>query len=72
MRVDAATYTFRMSEKKKMASKLPKLLEKAYPNLSPAEREEAGENLRRYLEVCVRIWEREQREKRSLWKDDIE
>lgn len=60
-----------MGENNGTQYKLPELLEKAYPNLSATEREEAAENLKRYLEVCVRIWEREQQEKQSLWSNDV-
>ena len=36
----------------------------AYPNLSEKQREEGSEVLRRYLEVCLRQWERRDMEKK--------
>ncbi len=49
---------------------VPELLREAYPNLSPEEQEEAGENLKRYLNACLRIWERLEREGKNPWADD--
>lgn len=51
-----------MHEKKR---RQPALLASAYPNLSEKERQEASENLRRYLEVCIRQWERLERERKN-------
>lgn len=46
------------------------LLAEAYPTLTPAEQAEAGENLKRYLDVCLRIWERMEREGMNPWDGD--
>lgn len=55
-------YTLSMGEHKKQR-KLPKLIAEAYPNLSPEQQRQAANNLMRYLDVCRRLYEREQREK---------
>ncbi len=43
-------------------SQKPPTIEDLYPDLSPEEREEAKENLRRYLDLVRRIYERLKRE----------
>lgn len=52
-----------MSRKNKKS--ISQLLKDAYPNLTPEEQAEAGENLKRYLESCLRIWERMERDSDS-------
>lgn len=47
----------RMPNKKKKPPKRP-TIEDLYPELSPEEQEEAERNLRAYLELVVRIFER--------------
>lgn len=41
------------------------LMKEAYPNLSDEQQEEARERLKRYLEICMRIYEAEQQKKRE-------
>lgn len=50
-----------MPNKKKRPSKRPSI-EDLYPELSPEEQEEAERNLRAYLELVVRIFERIRRQ----------
>ena len=41
------------------------LLRNAYPNLSEEERRKSDDNLRRFLDLCLRMHQREEQERRE-------
>ena len=41
------------------------LLRTAYPNLSEEERRKSDDNLRRFLDLCLRMHQREEQERRE-------
>ena len=56
-----------MNGMKPRAQKLDRsqLLRTAYPNLSEEERRKSDENLRRFLDLCLRMHQREEQERRE-------